>query len=138
MFDKLKEAVSDVLGGHADDAQKTADNASAAVGDAQSQAAGAVNNVTGAADQAGSGGLSGLTGNLPGGLGGMVDQLGGVGQLKDVVSGLSYPVNKDEVVAKLQESGVMDKVVEMVKQYGGDRFNSPEEILGVVKGFLGK
>jgi hypothetical protein len=54
------------------------------------------------------------------------------------VSGPEFPIQKDRVVAKLQESGVMDKIIELVENYSGDKFDNPEQILGLVKGLLPK
>ncbi len=54
------------------------------------------------------------------------------------MSGPEFPIQKDRVVAKLQESGVMDKIIELVENYFGDKFDNPEQILGLVKGLLPK
>lgn len=144
MFDKLKEAVSGVLGGHADDAKKTAEQATGAVDEAKAKAEGIVSdaasgNVSADSLKTDAGDLGGMADKLKGSAGqlsGIADQLGGVGELKSLVSGFSYPIQKDEVVAQLQQSGIAGKVLDLVKQYAGDRFNSPEEIMGLVKGLL--
>lgn len=144
MFDKLKEAVSDVLGGHADDAKKAADQATGAVDEAKANAEGVIadtasGNVSADSLKADAGELGGMADTLKGSAGqlsGIADQLGGVGELKNLVSGFSYPIQKDEVVAQLQESGIAGKFLDLVKQYAGDRFNSPEEIMALIKGLL--
>lgn len=144
MFDKLKQAVSDVLGGHADEAKKAADQAIGSVDEAKTRAAGMVadaasGNISADSLKADAGQLGGIADSLKGSagqLGGIANELGGVGELKSLVSGFSYPIQKDQVVSQLQQSGIAGKVLDLVKQYAGDRFNSPEEIMALVKGLL--
>ncbi len=54
------------------------------------------------------------------------------------MSGLEFLIQKDQLVAKLQENGVMDKIIELVESHAGDKVDSPEEILGLVKSLLSK
>lgn len=54
------------------------------------------------------------------------------------MSGLEFPIQKDQLVAKLQENGVMNKIIELVESHAGDKVDSPEEIRGLVKSLLSK
>ena len=145
MFDKLKDAVSDLMNG-GDKVEKASDHATGAVDEAKAKADDAISEAAAGhisadslkADAAELGGLTDKLKASAGDLSGIADQLGGVGQLKVLVSGLDFPIQKDQVVARLQESGVMDKIVELVKGYAGDRFESPEQILGLVKGLVSR
>ena len=143
MFDKIKEAVSSVMGD--DDAAKVeeaAKQASNTVDEVRDSANKAISDATSGGISADSlktaaGELGGLSETLKaqtGELSGLAAELGSIGDLKDLVSGLSFPIQKDQVIAKLQESGAVDKIIALVKAHAGDAFNNPEELLGTLKG----
>ena len=146
MFDKLKDAVSDVLGGNKNDVEKAVENATSSVDEAKATAEKALDDATASgtdglnlsdtSDQ-----LSGFVNKLKGETGdlsGIASQLGELGGLANVVKDLKFPIDKDQLISKLQDSGGLDKLVEIVKNSTGGKFDSADDVINMVKGFLKK
>ncbi|MGC4107531.1 MAG: hypothetical protein QM753_14515 [Thermomicrobiales bacterium] len=141
MFDKLKDAVSDIIGGNADATEKSVTDASDALDKAASQAEGAVESVTGATDGASleklSGELSDLVGQA-GGLDGIVNELGGLGGILEAVKGVNFPLGADDLEPLLQKAGLPQGIIDQVAKANIGQIDSPDDLIALVKQFLAK
>lgn len=159
MFDKLKDAVGDMLQGHSETADKAVNDASQAVDNATSTAQGAVSDASQAVDNAAStaqgavdnataatsggsldnlaGELSGLVGQA-GNLDGIVGQLGGLGGILEAVKGMNFPLGVDDLVPVLQQAGVPQNLIDKLKGANIGQINSPDDLVNIAKQVMSK
>ena len=145
VFDKIKNAVSDLLGGD-ETVDKAVDQATSSVDDVKDTA----NKVLSDAKDGGldadtlksaTSDLGGLADRLKGDagdLGAIAGNLGDLSALTDVFKDISFPINKDEVIAKLQANGSFNEIVEKLQTVAKERFGDQAELIDTIKGFLTK
>ncbi len=145
MFDKLKDAVSDLIGKN-DDAEKAVDTTTSAADDVKSTLGQTIDDVKEGGLSADSlksaaGDLGGLKDRLTGdanSLSGVVDQIGGLGELTQFVQGIDFPINKDELISQLKQNGSFNDIVEKLEGVANEQFGSKSDLLDTVKGFISK
>ncbi|OLE24334.1 MAG: hypothetical protein AUG44_19515 [Actinobacteria bacterium 13_1_20CM_3_71_11] len=49
-------------------------------------------------------------------------------QLQKYLSGIDYPANKQDLIARAQQQGADDNVVQTIKSLPRDDFNSPNDV----------
>jgi hypothetical protein len=57
-----------------------------------------------------------------------------LGGYEKYLEGITWPVSKDELINAVQQNGASDKVVDQVRNLGGDKFDGPADI---IKGLIG-
>jgi len=141
MFDKLKEAVGDVIQGNTEAADKAVADASAAVDTAAAKAEGTVDSATAATDGQSldnlAGELSGLVDQV-GGLQGLIGQLGGLGGILEVVKGVDFPIGIDDLAPLLGKAGLPQVIVDQIANSGVGQIDSADDLVNIVKQFLSK
>ena len=45
------------------------------------------------------------------------------------LKGMDYPATRDEVVAKAEENGASDEVLEQLRGMGSDNFTGPDDVM---------
>jgi hypothetical protein len=45
------------------------------------------------------------------------------------LKGMDYPASKDDVVAKAQENGASDEILEQLRNVSRDRFTGPDDVM---------
>lgn len=141
MFDKLKEAVGDVLQGNTGAAEKAVADASEAVDTAAAKAEGAVDSATAATDGQSldnlAGELSGLVDQV-GGLQGLIGELGGLSGILDVVKGVDFPIGVDDLAPLLERAGLPQGIVDQIASSGIGQIDSADDLVNIAKQFLSK
>ncbi len=56
------------------------------------------------------------------------------GQLQQMLPGVDFPAQKDEIVSSLQSNGAPQELIDKVSNSGKDQFNSADEVLQTAKG----
>jgi len=145
VFDKIKNAVSDLLGGD-ETVDKAVDQATSSVDDVKDTASKVLSDAKeGGLDadtlKSATSDLGGLADRLKGDagdLGAIAGNLGDLSALTDVFKDISFPINKDEVIAKLQANGSFNEIVEKLQTVAKERFGDQAELIDTIKGFLTK
>ena len=57
-----------------------------------------------------------------------------LGQLQQFLQGVDFPAPKDEVASNAESNGAPQNLVDQIRNAATERFNSPEEVLQVVRG----
>jgi hypothetical protein len=57
-----------------------------------------------------------------------------LGQLQQFLQGVNFPAPKDEVASNAESNGAPQNLVDQIRNAATERFNSPEEVLQVVRG----
>ncbi|MGC4190868.1 MAG: hypothetical protein QM589_06865 [Thermomicrobiales bacterium] len=141
MFDKIKEAVGDVLQGKTDSAEKAVSDASAAVDNVAAKAEGAVDSATASTDGASLGNLSNELSGLvdqAGGLGGIVKELGGLSGVMEAVKGIDFPIDADDLGPLLKKAGLPDGIIDQVSKANVGQIDSADDLVNLAKQFLTK
>ena len=55
-------------------------------------------------------------------------------QLQQMLPGVDYPAQKDEVVSSLQSNGAPQELIDKVSNASKDQFNNADEVLQTAKG----
>ena len=50
------------------------------------------------------------------------------------LKGMDYPATKDEVVAKAEENGAGDDIVEQLRSMSRNQFSGPDDVMEALKG----
>lgn len=54
---------------------------------------------------------------------------GDMGDLQQAVEGLDFPLSKDQVIEKLQQSGIKDDVIAKVRELGQEQFKDKNDLI---------
>ena len=57
-----------------------------------------------------------------------------MGQLQQYLQGVEFPAQKEEVASNAESNGAPQDVVDQIRNAATERFNSPEEVLQVIRG----
>jgi Protein of unknown function (DUF2795) len=57
-----------------------------------------------------------------------------LGQLQQYLQGVNFPAQKEEVASNAESNGAPQDVVDQIRNAATERFNSPEEVLQVIRG----
>ena len=63
----------------------------------------------------------------------MASNAGGIG---DMLKGINFPVNKDDLVSQLSQKGAPSQVTDQLKNANTDQFTSQNDVMDKVKGMM--
>lgn len=55
-------------------------------------------------------------------------------QLQEILGGVDYPVNKNQLTQYLHDKGVSDNAVQSIERMDRSQFNSPTEVTDAMRG----
>ena len=66
----------------------------------------------------------------------MASQAGGVSGIVDMLKGIDFPIQKDQLISMLSEKGAPSQITDKLKDADTDQFQNQDDVMSKVKGLI--
>lgn len=64
------------------------------------------------------------------------DMAGNAGGIGDMLKGISFPIQKDELVSQLEQKGAPSQITDKLKGDSTDQFQNQDDVMSKVSGLM--